>query len=113
MKLQLYEVEKIPKISGVYFVFAKEKLIYIGVSEYLYGRIGAGRLIKDFLKFGVTSVQYIYIDKKQLFDVERQLIKMFNPTVNKLCKFPPKPRKKKISKYDKNPTWWQTSEVLQ
>jgi hypothetical protein len=131
MKLQLHEMDKIPKVSGIYFVFSKEEIIYIGVSEYLKARVNAGRLIKDFLKFGITSIQYFCIEKKQIYGLETYLIEIFNPIANrtlkqkskqkvvikkvrkiKVAKLPQEKKKRKISKYDRNPTWWQTCEVL-
>ena len=86
MKIPIYELNSIPNISGVYFLFAGDKLIYIGATRWLSQRLNTDRIIRDFLKFGVTSVQYAYIHEDQVFGIEYWLINMFNPVANKLRK---------------------------
>jgi hypothetical protein len=69
---------KIPQKTGVYFLFFKNQVVYIGKSRCLYDRIRTHRYSKIFDEFN-----YILCEKDSYF-LERKYILEFRPKYNKL-----------------------------
>lgn len=70
-------------ISAVYFLFDKEKLVYIGSTINLYNRLCQH---KEKKKFEWDSYSYESVHPEDLYSKERQSIMKFNPPMNKQVK---------------------------
>lgn len=71
--------------EGVYMIFsANDEIIYIGMAENLKNRLSPGRLKKDFSSYRLAYCYVYYtFDSKQRFELEKHLIRMFQPKLNK------------------------------
>lgn len=75
----------VPETQGLYFIYSKNELIYIGSSNTLHLRLKLKRLLSMFLKLCVTHIVYIEYNEENYRQLENQLIKMFLPIGNLYC----------------------------
>lgn len=64
-------------MSGIYFLIARNKIIYIGKSTFLERRIARHSSVK------YTQVRVIECQADKLMEYERRLIQYFRPKYNK------------------------------
>jgi hypothetical protein len=74
----LAEIPVPPKVPGIYFLCLDGRVVYVGQSIDVYGRVLYHRTDKDF-----DSAFFIASTKENLNDVERFFIKYLMPELNK------------------------------
>ena len=72
-------------LSGIYFLYNRDKLVYVGQSDCIIRRIGEHFADKEFDNFKYISEETFYWLYEYPFRkyFERKLIKFFNPKYNK------------------------------
>lgn len=117
MKFHVGEDKLIPSVPGIYFIFSNRTIIYIGQSRDLSKRVTSDRLIRDFLKFGITHFKIIpttsdYTDdddflrrENERLELEAMAINFFNPPLNKRMMLWAGSRKKKPVVYVTEDGW--------
>jgi ABC-type uncharacterized transport system substrate-binding protein len=71
------------KEKGVYFLYDKSKLVYIGFSLNLHSRIKQ-HSCKSSIKLWDNAIYYKskFVNKKELLFIEKELIEFFKPSYN-------------------------------
>lgn len=86
-------VAHVPKVPGVYCVWAKDAPLYIGTSESLYERLRAHSLKYRFLESGADAVTFLSVTPEGQSEgvyresvrrvIERRLIETHRPILNR------------------------------
>ncbi len=91
MRVSIKEIEKLPKVSGIYKVMdSQSKVIYIGQSKNIYKRWKNGhhKLAKIVSEYGTNIyIEWVEIPEWLLNRVENTAISFYQPKLN--SKLPP------------------------
>ena len=80
---RLSEIPQTPRTCGVYFLYCVDKLVYIGSSVNIIGRITSHIKIG---RFSFDRFSFIECDELTMHDRERSLIASNKPVNNTYCK---------------------------
>lgn len=90
----LYAQEPEPKVCGVYFLVRDGRVVYVGKSTHVPGRLFCHSREKPH-----DHVYILYAEEQDLDDIEISLIWVLRPLLNRRVSRPPDEYQKKLAKY--------------